>query len=125
MNVLKNASLWLAKQRTSFASEDIVYSRPGEASSFTFKATPGKTLFRIDDNMSGITTRISSFDFLVSVIDIPFEPEKGDHIVYNGGIYEVLAPNDEPVWRWSSASMDTLRIHTKYVGEANEQSDNH
>ena len=30
--------------------------------------------------------------------------------------YEVLAPNGEPVWRWSDPYRTALRVHTKHTG---------
>ena len=31
--------------------------------------------------------------------------------------YEVLAPSDEPVWRWSGTIHQVRRIHTKEIGK--------
>ena len=114
MNLLQSASEFLATQRKSFAAESVEYRRHGGEILFV-SATPGKTLFRTEDSM-GITVRESSFDFLILAVDLGFEPDKGDEIVYHGKKYEVLAPNSEPVWRWSGSIHDTYRIHTKFVG---------
>ena len=43
--------------------------------------------------------------------------KKGDEIICKGKVYEVLAPNDEPVWRWSGLNEETMRIHTKEIGD--------
>ena len=47
------------------------------------------------------------------------DPERGDTIIFNNCRYEVLAPNGEPVWRWSGAYHSTRRIHTKEIGAVN------
>ena len=43
-------------------------------------------------------------------------PEKGDVSWCDGGEYEVLAPNGEPVWRWSDPHRTAMRIHAKHTG---------
>lgn len=119
MNLLHSASAFLATQRKSFASEQVEYRQFGGEVHSVF-ATPGKTLFRTEDAM-GITVREHSFDFLILAEDLGFEPRKGDEIVYRGRKYEVLAPNSEPIWRWSGNNQDTYRIHTKFVGEESNE----
>lgn len=114
MNLLQTAAEFLASQRRSFIAEPVEYHRFG-GEVHNVLATPGKTLFRTDD-VTGIVVRVYSFDFIILAEDLGFEPEKGDQIIYNDGVYEVLAPNNEPVWRWSGNSQDTYRIHTKFVG---------
>ena len=46
------------------------------------------------------------------------DPERGDVILHAGLRYEVLAPNGEPVWRWSGTGRILRRIHTKEIGGA-------
>lgn len=121
MNLLKQASEFLAAQRQAFASDPVEYYRFG-GESFTVLATVGKTLFRADDSF-GLTTRVRSFDFIITVDDLGLEPQKGDEIVYNERRYEVLAPNNESVWRWSGNNQDTYRIHTKFIGLLSDQID--
>lgn len=119
MNLLDSAAEFLTAQRKSFASELVEYRRfGGEVHSVS--ATSGKTLFRSED-VTGIVTRTYSFDFLILASDLGFEPEKGDEIIYNGGKYEVLAPNNEPVWRWSGNAQNSYRIHTKFTGESDTE----
>lgn len=119
MNLLKNAAEFLASQRKAFASELVEYCQLG-GEHFTVSATVGKTLFRADDSF-GTTVRVSSVDFLIAVEDLGFEPKKPDEIIYNERRYEVLAPNNESVWRWSGNNQDTYRIHTKFIGTVAEK----
>ena len=49
-------------------------------------------------------------------------PQKGDEIIVDGRVFEVLAPNNEPVWRWSGNYQEAIRIHTKDMGEVVEES---
>ncbi len=117
MGLLEDAAEWLNSQRNDFLSVPAVYlCRNGEV--FQVKATVGKTLFRVE-NEYGVTVRTVSCDFLIPVKDLPTEPESGDTILYNGNRYEVLAPNGEPVWRWSGSCHITRRIHTKEIGGQN------
>ena len=106
MNLLAAASEWLDEQRRECLSVTITYNPKG-GGSFEIPATLGRTLFRAE-NQYGLTAD-----------DLKNDPERGDTILYNGMRYEVLAPNAEPVWRWSGAYHSTRRIHTKEIGEAN------
>lgn len=115
MGLLERANSWLESQRLKSLSVPAIYiSRDGEI--YKVKATLGKTLFRVE-NEYGITVRIESRDFLVSAKELPKDPESGDKIFYSGREYEVLAPNSESVWRWSGTTHLTRRIHTKEIGE--------
>jgi len=117
LDLLKSASEWLNEQRRECLSVIITY-KPKGGGSFEIPATLGRTLFRTE-NQYGSTIRIESRDFLVAAADLPDDPERGDTIIYNGCRYEVLAPNAEPVWRWSGAYHSTRRIHTKEIGAEN------
>lgn len=119
MNMLQTASEWINKQRNNFLSERILYIHFGEMDQeFEFSATCGRTIFRAETDY-GITVRVQSTDFLISADQVPFIPVQGDEIIYRNKRFEVLAPNNEPVWRWSDPSMQIMRIHTKEMGEAN------
>ena len=121
MNMMRHAALWLDRQRKDFLSDTVIYHHFGEnALSVEVKAVRGRTLFRAEDEY-GITIRVHSADFIISAKDISFEPEKGDEIICDGHRFEVLAPNNEPVWRWSGSDETALRIHTKDVGEVKDE----
>lgn len=117
MNLLESASEWLDAQRRDNLSVPIIYL-PKKGGSFEIPATLGRTLFRTE-NQYGLTIRIESRDFLIVATDLPDDPERGDSIIYNDCRYEVLAPNGEPVWRWSGTFHSTRRIHTKEIGSVN------
>jgi len=115
MGMLEQASAWLEAQRLKALSVPAVYVRK-DGTQIPVNVTPGRTLFRAEDQY-GATVRTESRDFLVAASELPDEPERGDSIVYAGIRYEVLAPNGEPVWRWSGAYHWTRRIHTKEMEE--------
>ena len=114
--MLEQASEWLNSQRVESLSTPVVYLRRG-GERLTVNATLGRTLFRAE-NEYGITIRVESRDFLVSASELVNDPERGDQIIFNGTVFEVLAPNSEPVWRWSGSFHTTRRIHTKEIGGA-------
>ena len=114
MGLLEDAAAWLNSQREECLSVPIEY-RFRSGGSVELMATVGRTLFRAE-NEYGVTVRVESRDFLVSAEDLPGEPQSGDRIVHAGRVYEVLAPNGEPVWRWSGPQHVTRRIHTKEIG---------
>ena len=120
MDMLRSASKWLADQRVEKLSETVLLQHysDGEKSGSpeTLHATRGRSLFRADDRY-GVTIRIQSIDFIVPASELTKFPEKGDEIYADGHVYEVLAPNDEPVWRWNGNYGTAVRIHTKDIGE--------
>ena len=94
-------------------SDDVTYSRDGAAKAV--KAIVGRTVFR-STNDSGHWTRTETRDFIIRPEELGLVPEKGDVIRFDGGEYEVLAPNGEPVWRWSDPHRTAMRIHAKHTG---------
>ena len=111
MGLLEAGAAWLADQLQESLSVPVEYiCRGGEG--VPVKATIGRTLFRAEDQY-GITTRVESRDFLILADDLPVTPARGDVIIFDGCRYEVLAPNGEPVWRWSGTENLVRRIHTK------------
>jgi hypothetical protein len=120
MNMMRTATEWLNAQRNSYLSEKAIYIHFGsDAKTLNITVTRGRTIFKTETDY-GITVRIRSIDFLVSAEQIPFVPQKGDEIHCDGYRYEILAPNNEPVWRWSDPSYQIMRIHTKEMGDVND-----
>lgn len=83
-------------------------------------ATLGHTSFRTNDSY-GASIISHSKDFIIELKDMDIIPKRGDVIYLNNKRYEVLAPNDEPVWRFSGVNELALRIHTKEVGEVDNE----
>ena len=118
-NLMKNAMKWLEGQRKNHFSSPVIYRR-GEDSA-ELSATIGKTVFRIEDEY-GRVVHYESRDYLISTSDLVLDgttilPESGDEIIEDGHVYEVMAPANEPEWRYSDTHRRTLRIHTKHTGE--------
>ena len=114
MGLLEDAATWLTTQREECLSVPITY-RFKNGGSAELTATIGRTLFRAETEY-GTTIRVESRDFLVSAVNLAEAPQRGDRIVHDGRVYEVLAPNNEPVWRWSGPQHVAYRIHTKEIG---------
>ena len=120
-NMLQTGSSWLADQMKTHASVDVVYERGAEQ--VPVKATIGKTEFELDDG-SGVVVRIQSRDYLIHAADLqlsgsPTLPVAGDRIRETQGdktfVYEVMAPGNEPHYRYSDPFRKLLRIHSKHV----------
>ena len=120
-NLFETGASWLAGQLKTHASVDVTYVRG--ADQVMVKATIGKTEFEIDDG-SGVIVRIQSRDFLVHTADLVLTgtqtlPVAGDLIRETQGastfVYEVMAPGNEPHYRYSDPFRKLLRIHTKHV----------
>ncbi len=121
VDVLQKALSWLEGKRHKLRTVEVTYCR----GLFTVRlaATIGKTVFETQD-ARGIIEKTEARDFLVRGVDLILDgsralPKRGDCIRETGEdqlyIYEVMAPNREPEWRWSDPYRQTLRIHTKQV----------
>lgn len=120
-DLLDSASAWLDGMRARHMTRPVTYQR-GE-SAVELAATVGRTLFETA-NEFGIVERTESRDFLIAAADLVLDgqsaqPRRGDRIREPSGgqvfVYEVMAPGNEPCWRFSDPYRRTLRIHTKQV----------
>ena len=120
-DLLRWGSDWLEEQRNALMAKPVTYVRGGESTDLA--ASIGKTVFRIDKGY-GVTERYESRDFLILSRDLvvggtPTLPQRGDRIREADGnlvfVYEVMAPGNEPHFRYSDAYRKTLRIHAKLV----------
>lgn len=107
MNLLEKGAKYLDRMRTNRLTVSVLYLN------YQVQATVGKTVFKIDSGYG--VTYVESTDFLISTDALKAEPKKRDVIEWRGGKYEVLAPDSEPVWRYSDPYQTTYRIHTKKV----------
>lgn len=121
-DLLDTGLSWLEDQRKRFLSRTVTYRRGN--STVDVQATIGQTIFRLDDGYGAIV-RTESRDFLIATADLVLDsaavlPERGDKIRETVGdevfVYEVLAPGDEPHFKYSDPYRRTLRIHTKFNG---------
>lgn len=120
-NLLQRASDWLEGQRDQHLSREVIYQR--DASTVAVSGTIGRTVFDVD-NGHGILERVESRDYLILSADLVLGgaetlPRAGDRIREADGnrtfVYEVMAPGNEPAWRYSDPYRKTLRIHTKQI----------
>jgi hypothetical protein len=88
------------------------------------QATIGRTLLKLDDGYGGVRMEWTDRDFLIHAADLilggePTLPARGDLIRETDSgvtyVYEVMAPGNEPPWRWSDVYRQVLRIHTKQI----------
>jgi len=122
-DLLEQSSAWLEDQRTKHLSRTVTYRRG--ALSAEVAATIGKTVFRVDDQY-GAQIRSESRDYLILTVDLVLGgnatlPQRGDQIRETVGetvfVYEVIAPGDEPCFRFSDPYRKALRIHTKQIDQ--------
>jgi hypothetical protein len=120
-DVLEKGLSWLDDQRHTYMTRTVVYQRGSDA--VEIAVTIGRTEFeQVDEH--GVVQRFQSRDFLVRAADLalagaPTLPKAGDRIRETIGaqtfVYEVMAPGNEPPWRYSDPYRKALRIHTKHV----------
>ena len=120
-NLLEQGEKWLAGMLQKHASSEVRYQRSSVSS--TLRATIGRSVFEIAEQLSSAVLRIESRDYLVAAEAFAATgltiPQPGDRIHETQGsreyVYEVMAPGGEPCWRWADAYRQQLRIHTKLV----------
>jgi len=119
--VLDKGSAWLEDQRNRHMTRTVTYQRDGD--SVELAATIGRTEFEQADDF-GVIHKIESRDYLVRTADLLIAgaqtlPKAGDRVRETDGaktfVYEVMAPGNEPPYRYSDPNRRTLRIHTKHV----------
>ena len=123
MDLLESSSAWLEDQREKHLTRPVVYERGSDTVEVT--ATIGKTVFAVD-NGSGAALQVEARDYLIRAIHLVLAgqrvlPRRGDqiHEMQDGVIFvsEVMAPGQEPCWRYSDPYRRTLRVHTKQVDQ--------
>ena len=103
----------MLREAFDYASRRINYRRGDKTLAANIPAKLGKTVFRYT-TPHGMAIRTEQRDFICRFDDIGIEPITGDEIVYNGEIFVVCAPNNEPCWKWHTrATRAEIRIHTK------------
>jgi hypothetical protein len=117
--MLKNGMSWLESQREKYLAGQVLYRRGNDTAEVS--VTIGKTVFRVEDEY-GRVVRYESRDFLIMASELILNesvvlPERGDEIIDDGFVYEVMAPANEPEWRYSDSFRNTLRIHSKLTGK--------
>lgn len=122
-NLLRRGMKWLTRKLKQHASETVTYSRG--AQSVEIRAPIGKTLMRLDDGYGGVRMEWTDEDFLIPAADLVLGgsttlPQRGDRIRWTVEgvtyVFEVMAPGNEPPWRWSDEHRTMLRVHCKQVG---------
>lgn len=123
-DVLESANQWLLEELRAHASRPVVYRRG--ADEVTVQAIIGRTLLKLDDGYGSVRMEWTDRDFLIAAEDLILGgqrvlPKRGDQILETQEdktlVYEVLAPGNEPEWRWSDPYRQLLRIHTKQIRE--------
>ncbi len=126
-DLLERGSAWLEDQRTRHLTRTVTYERGGKT--VDVQATIGRTEFEQADEF-GVIHKTESRDYLLLTADLVLEgvqtlPKAGDHVRETDGpatfVYEVMAPGDEPPFRYSDPYRRTLRIHTKHVATEGER----
>jgi len=122
VDLLEQGLTFLDAKRHAHMTRTVVYERG--ASSVEVQATLGQTTFEQSDDF-GIVQKIESRDFLIRTADLVLDgkttlPKAGDRIRDTSAdqifVYEVMAPGNEPPFRFSDPYRKALRIHTKHIG---------
>lgn len=123
VDMLAVGAAWFESMRVKYMTAPVVYCR--DAANVEVAATIGKTVFEVSREY-GVFEKYISRDYIIAAGELilnedPILPVRGDQIRETQGgktyVYEVMAPGNEPCWRWSDSYRRSLRIHTKQVGE--------
>ncbi len=123
MNRMQRAVHHMIKRMGEYSPTTIVYHR-GDDSTVITDAMVGRTAFRTSDQFGTSRLEWGDRDFLIPVsslvIDgvsvVPNEHDWIEEITLDSNsrrAFELVAPNDEPVWRYADQTKMLYRIHTK------------
>ena len=121
-DLLQAGQAWLANQLHEHVATEVTYRRGADEA--IVRATIGRTLLKLDDGYGGVRMVWTDRDYLIRAADLlvsgnPIQPQRGDQIREVVGtrtlVYEVLAPGEEPPWRWADPHRQMVRIHTKQI----------
>lgn len=123
-NLFRDADLFVNAKRNEAATVPLIYTRQVDGEVIDTCGTPAMTVFRFDDRF-GVSIRKEVRDFIFNVSDletdqdIRFVPEDGDLIFEDTALgrfkYEVSSFNNEPVYKYSGAYRQGIRVHTKMI----------
>jgi hypothetical protein len=123
-DLLEEGAQWLVGMFQRHATRPVSYRRGVDSA--TLQATIGRTVFQVVDQVSQAVLSVESRDYLVATADLAAAgfgvPRAGDRVHEVQGlaeyVYEVMAPGQEPCWRYADPYRLQLRIHAKLVEEA-------
>jgi hypothetical protein len=118
---LRSALARLTARLADQAAQDVTYTRGAE--SIAVKATLGRKLLKLWDDVGNVHMEMTDMDFLIPSAGFILEggqslPKRGDLVTLpiNGQnqIFEVLPYGADPPWTWADPNGQTMmRIHTK------------
>lgn len=128
-DLLQNAAAWLAGALKANATQAVTYTHKASGQVVNVQAMMGKSLLALGDDFGQRLQRTDA-DFVFVYADLVaalgaagvafVQPERGDVIraTVAGGMqdYQVLAPGNEPPFRWDDPYHTLLRCHGKWVG---------
>lgn len=116
-DLLARCDAWLGAQFSSQVSQSITYSRG--ALSVTIAATPSNNNLQVVD-ANGFSTTMSVTDFSFAASALTFgngqvDPVKGDRIVWDGRLYEVLPVPGGECFDYYDPARAGIRVHAKVI----------
>ena len=120
-DLVERGQQFLDDQRHAHMTRTVTYERGSD--SVELQATIGETVFEQADDY-GVIHKIESRDFIIRTGDLVLDsvqtlPTTGDRVretdVDTEFVYEVMAPGQEPPFRYSDPYRKALRIHTKRI----------
>jgi len=115
-DLLAKGLVWLNAQRAAHMTSPAVYRRREETGAgLPIVGTPSQVRRELVDG-NGMPVSALVMDFIVTATILPWTPEAGDIVEFNGRRYEVTEFGEDKCWRWTDASRLSLRIHTRDMG---------
>jgi hypothetical protein len=119
-DLLQGAALWLQGQLKANASQPLSYTRG--ANRVAVQGSPTDSLLALSEDFDGRVERTDA-DFVIATADLVAAfaalavtfatPQRGDTVTWGTQVYQVLAPGNEPPWRWQDPYHVMIRVHGK------------
>jgi hypothetical protein len=122
VDLMEIGAVWLSGQLQSFASKPVYYIRNG--TELALCVTPGRTSAVLEPIPGESRLEYRDRDYILPSAQLVIEgaaitPQAGDRIretiAGQSYLFELMAEEGEPAWRYSDPSRRLLRIHTKQV----------
>jgi hypothetical protein len=128
-DLMQSGIAWLAGQLRTNASQAVTYTHKASGKAVSVQAVLGKSLLALGEDFGQRLQRTDA-DFVIVYADLVaafalvavtyVQPERGDMIKATlAGVvqdFQVLAPGNEPPFRWDDPYHTMLRCHGKWVG---------
>lgn len=116
-NLMTRGATWLGSRLQTAGGRSVTYRR-GNQEPVTLTATPTRIVYEVAQS-DGLVTQVESWDWIITAVDLGFDPIPGDEIRETIGgvdkVYEVFEIGTKPCFEWTDTAGVLLTVHSRLV----------